>query len=402
MATRVFINYRRGDDPGFVQALFARLEQSFRSEDLFMDVDHIAAGVDFVRALDEKVAQCDVMLAVIGKGWLDARDADGKRRLDDEQDFVRIEIESAIRRGKLIVPVLVGGATLPEAEDLPASLKPLVRFNAVRLTHERFRDDARGLVSGVQKALKEAADGRLAEEKRRRAQAQQSQELAGARLSGGQRWRILAGLLACAAAGAASGTLLGNNQVFAGITWSLTIGTIYLHDLGTVPFYVPVLFVAALAWIFRRDALPPGVGTAWLLAGTWIGWIVAVNLCIHLTQVDKSPVGIRLSPQHIGEVSDPNLKQFVDRVTSFEKFVGEAIIFTIAGAVGAAITVLGLLLARQGRVSLAACLTAIVAGAVSVAIAFVFSLGFAVMCGLWQGLVGAALAWGLVRSPETA
>jgi hypothetical protein len=91
MAGKIFINYRRGDDPGFTGRLFDRLEDAFPPEQLFMDVDSIAPGLDFVRVLEEQVAACDIFLAVIGQHWLDARDAAGNRRLDNPGDFVRIE-----------------------------------------------------------------------------------------------------------------------------------------------------------------------------------------------------------------------------------------------------------------------------------------------------------------------
>jgi hypothetical protein len=94
---KIFINYRRADDPGFVQALFARLEQTFSAEQLFMDVDNIPSGEDFVRILESQVAQCATMLALIGKRWLDATGEHGNR-LDDPNDFVRIEIESALKQ----------------------------------------------------------------------------------------------------------------------------------------------------------------------------------------------------------------------------------------------------------------------------------------------------------------
>jgi len=97
---KIFINYRRGDDPGSAQALFARLEQAFPPDQLFMDVDNVEPGLDFVRVLNEQVAQCDVLISVIGKNWLDARDEHGARRLDNPDDFVRIEIEAALVRDK--------------------------------------------------------------------------------------------------------------------------------------------------------------------------------------------------------------------------------------------------------------------------------------------------------------
>jgi hypothetical protein len=86
MAGKIFINYRRGEDPGFTQALFGRLERAFPAEKLFMDVDSIKPGVDFVRILENEIAQSDLMLTVIGKGWIDARDANGERRLDNADD----------------------------------------------------------------------------------------------------------------------------------------------------------------------------------------------------------------------------------------------------------------------------------------------------------------------------
>src|SRR5436190_9290959 len=94
MPGKIFINYRRGDDPGNTGRLFDQLEDVFPREQLFIDVDSIPPGRDFVRVLEEQVAQCDVLLAVIGKGWIDARDEQGVRRLDNPDDFVRIEIES--------------------------------------------------------------------------------------------------------------------------------------------------------------------------------------------------------------------------------------------------------------------------------------------------------------------
>jgi hypothetical protein len=145
MAGKIFINYRRGDDPGNTGRLFDRLQEVFSRDRLFMDVESIEPGLDFVQALQEQVAQCDVLFSVIGKGWLDARDETGARRFDNPADFVRIEIEAALAQGKRVIPVLVGEARMPRADELPDAMKPLARRNAVRLTHERFRADTQGL-----------------------------------------------------------------------------------------------------------------------------------------------------------------------------------------------------------------------------------------------------------------
>jgi hypothetical protein len=164
MAGKIFINYRRGDDSGFVQALLSRLEQAFSREQLFIDIDGIEPGLDFVRVLEEQVAQCDVLLAVIGKGWIDARDETNARRLDNPEDFVRIEIASALGQDKRVIPVLVGDARMPRSDELPDILKPLTKRGAVRLTHERFRADTTGFIGALQTALEKVELPRRAHE----------------------------------------------------------------------------------------------------------------------------------------------------------------------------------------------------------------------------------------------
>lgn len=163
MAGKIFINYRRGDDPGFAQALFGRLEQVFSPEQLFMDVDNMEPGLDFVKELEEQVAKCDVLISVIGKGWSDARDEAGDRRLDDPTDFVRIEIESALDQDKRVIPVLVGQATMPKPDQLPEKMKPLARRHAVRLTHERFKADTEALIAALERALENAEEVRISQ-----------------------------------------------------------------------------------------------------------------------------------------------------------------------------------------------------------------------------------------------
>jgi hypothetical protein len=177
MAGKIFINYRRGDDPGHTGRLFDRLQDVFDPDQLFLDVDNIAPGLDFVRVLNERVAECDIVLAVIGKGWVGARDGDGNLRLDDPDDFVRIEIASALNQGKRVIPVLVGDAEMPRPEDLPEALQPLARRNAVRLTHERFRADTQGLIKAIQQGIHDIeADRQAHAEAARRAEAEEARK----------------------------------------------------------------------------------------------------------------------------------------------------------------------------------------------------------------------------------
>ena len=182
MSGKIFINYRRGDDPGFSQALFGRLEAAFGADQLFMDIDSIEPGFDFVDVLKEQVDKCDVLLTVIGPNWLDAEDETGNRRLDNSNDFVRIEIESGIKLGKRIIPVLVNGAEMPIAGHLPESLRPLARRNAVRLTHERFKADVSALVKQLEKALQNAEAVRQAEQSAKEAETAMAVERQKARL----------------------------------------------------------------------------------------------------------------------------------------------------------------------------------------------------------------------------
>jgi Domain of unknown function (DUF4189)/TIR domain/Putative peptidoglycan binding domain len=157
MSGKIFINYRRGDEPGFTQALLGRLEQAFPADRLFIDIDSILPGEDFIHKLESQVAQCDAMLTVIGVGWLNATDERGNRRLDDPSDFVRIEIASALKQGKRVIPVLVHDARMPRPEELPEGIRPLASRNAVRLTHERFRADVQGLIKSLRGTIAEVA-----------------------------------------------------------------------------------------------------------------------------------------------------------------------------------------------------------------------------------------------------
>jgi hypothetical protein len=156
MAGKIFINYRRDDSISTAGRLHDRLAQTFGRNNLFMDVDHIPAGVDFLEYLHSQVAACDVFLAVIGPSWLDAKDDDGRRRFDNPDDFVTIEIAEALARNIRVIPVLVDGARMPKADKLPDSVKPLVRRNAVEVRNTRFGRDAEMLASKVGEALKDA------------------------------------------------------------------------------------------------------------------------------------------------------------------------------------------------------------------------------------------------------
>lgn len=145
----IFISYRRDDAEGQAGRLFDDLTQHFGDDAVFMDVAAIEPGRDFRRVIDEHVASCGVLLAIIGKIWLTAKDESGVRRLNDPMDLVRLETASALKRDIPVVPVLVHGARMPRAEDLPEDLKELAFRNGLELTHARWDSDVQVLVKAL-------------------------------------------------------------------------------------------------------------------------------------------------------------------------------------------------------------------------------------------------------------
>jgi TIR domain len=149
----IFISYRREDASGEAGRLYDRLVERFGRNHVFIDVDSIEPGEVFAEVIQETLAACRVLVAVIGAGWMTATDADGHRRLDSPQDFVRIEIEAALTRGLRVIPVLIEDTPMPWAADLPATLRPLADRHAVRLSAARFGYDSSRLMDTVQRVL---------------------------------------------------------------------------------------------------------------------------------------------------------------------------------------------------------------------------------------------------------
>lgn len=151
---RVFISYRRQDVPGYAGRLYDHLALRFGDDRVFMDVDAIRPGSDFTQVIDGALAKCDVFLAVIGDGWLTSTDSTGRRRLDAPGDFVRLELEAAFRRDIPIIPLLFESATMPPATDLPESLAPLARRQALEMSDTRWRADVDELVTELDRLVK--------------------------------------------------------------------------------------------------------------------------------------------------------------------------------------------------------------------------------------------------------
>jgi len=163
MAAKVFISYRRADSAGYSGRVMDRLDRELGRDLVFMDVDAIPLGTNFSKVLHEEVAKCGVLLAVIGPNWVDARDEHGNRRLDNPNDFVRIEIGAALQRGIPVIPLLLDGARIPKADELPEDLKELSLRNGMEIRHASFQDDMNRLIRGLKEEGVDVAGGATSE-----------------------------------------------------------------------------------------------------------------------------------------------------------------------------------------------------------------------------------------------
>jgi hypothetical protein len=154
-AGRIFISYRREETAYAAGWLFNRLADHFGRGQVFKDVDSIELGDDFVQVITNAVGSTNVLLALIGDQWLAITDDQGKPRLDNPDDFVRLEIEAALSREVRVIPILVEGAAMPRADELPPSLAPLARRQALELSPSRFDFDTSRLLKVLDKTLAE-------------------------------------------------------------------------------------------------------------------------------------------------------------------------------------------------------------------------------------------------------
>ena len=147
---RIFISYRRQDTPGYAGRLSDDLRDRFGPDQVFMDIDTLRPGADFVEAIQSAVGSCDALIALIGPRWLDTSDPQGHRRLDDPDDFIRLEIAAALERNTAVIPVLLQGATMPRAQDLPDDLRGLARRQALEISDARWKYDLGRLVETLE------------------------------------------------------------------------------------------------------------------------------------------------------------------------------------------------------------------------------------------------------------
>lgn len=154
---KIFVNYRREDAGGYAGRLYEWLSDRFGRERVFRDINAIEPGADFVAAIENEVASCEVVLVVIGRQWLVCA-SDGRRRLDNPNDYVRLEIASALAGNVHVIPVLVEGASMPREHELPDDLKPLARRQALEVSETRWEFDVGRLLDTLEERLDRGSD----------------------------------------------------------------------------------------------------------------------------------------------------------------------------------------------------------------------------------------------------
>jgi outer membrane protein OmpA-like peptidoglycan-associated protein len=173
--SKVFISYRRDDSSGYAHAIHSRLVQHFSKDQVFMDVDTMEPGVDFVGAIEKAVGECDVLVALIGKRWAGG-ESSGTSRFDNTKDYVRLEVSTALARDIRVIPVLVDGMTMPNEDSLPSPVQPITRRNAIEISNTRFNYDVDQLITAVRKILDTTEAKRKADEEAERNRLEQEAE----------------------------------------------------------------------------------------------------------------------------------------------------------------------------------------------------------------------------------
>src|SRR5688572_28567344 len=147
----IFISYRRQDTAAYAGRIYDRLAAKYGAPNVFMDIDRIEPGQDFVDAINHSVAEAGVLLVLIGREWLKMTDKSGVPRLDNPEDFVRLEILAGLEQKAVMIPVLLADAEMPSAQALPAPLQPFARRNAIEISDSRFHSDVDRLIEAIEK-----------------------------------------------------------------------------------------------------------------------------------------------------------------------------------------------------------------------------------------------------------
>jgi hypothetical protein len=151
---RIFLCYRREDTQDAAGRLHDRLVDAYGPQGVFMDIDNVPLGIDFVEHVTEQIGKCSVVIVMIGKQWHTIKDKKRRRRLDNADDLVRAEIRAALQQKIPVIPVTVQNAAMPQAEDLPDDIRLLVRRNGIQLDATRWRTDVERLIKELDRVMK--------------------------------------------------------------------------------------------------------------------------------------------------------------------------------------------------------------------------------------------------------
>jgi hypothetical protein len=153
-SSTIFLCYRREDTQDAAGRLHDRLVDAYGPERVFRDIDSVPLGVDFVDHVAVQISRCSAVIVMIGRQWLKLKNKRRRRRLDDEGDLVRVEIASALKQNVPVIPVLVQDAAMPDPDDLPDNIRPLVRRNGIELSATRWRTDVERLIKELDRVMK--------------------------------------------------------------------------------------------------------------------------------------------------------------------------------------------------------------------------------------------------------
>jgi hypothetical protein len=147
----IFISYRRQDTAAYAGRIYDRLSAKYGEHNVFMDIDRIEPGQDFVDAINHSVAEAGVLLVLIGREWIKMTDKSGIPRLENPEDFVRLEILAGLEQKAVMIPVLLADTEMPSAQALPPPLQPFARRNAIQISDSRFHSDVDRLIEAIEK-----------------------------------------------------------------------------------------------------------------------------------------------------------------------------------------------------------------------------------------------------------
>lgn len=255
---KIFVCYRREDTGGYARLLFDRLADHFGANQIFMDVSAIAPGIDFVEAIRKRVADCDVVVAIVGRQWLSAKDADGSLRINNPNDYVRLEIASALRDGIRVIPALVGGAPPLKAEELPDDLVGLSTLNAWQASEQDFAASVQRLIDTLDRAVAMSVA-----ERRIRTSSQTSLKRSEQETSELRRWILLyvpsrpltwaLHVLFFMVFGLSFFVLIATGWVF--LSGKISAMSAWLPLVGAAAFFgIILLLLRAIIFIFEPDA----------------------------------------------------------------------------------------------------------------------------------------------------